>query len=275
MPVPRPLSLGVVPGAATRPGKRIIGPAAVGPEHCFRPALLLPAFQPARLCFPDGLSRPRLLRDHWNDCRVSNFGQPAAFALSAAPEKNREAPSGGSALGNDRPITWAVNGFGHQLRLILSLSPFCWLDPRSQRWNDDCCSARRLANGELALRRVGRTRVRPPWFIVAFSLPSRPRSVPCRPKDPKKSEIPAPESGISMSLNGRNLGRSRTCRSETFLYDGFGDRGRAERGSASLSERRHFSCAQRKITFDTKQTAAGTASDRARCSDDSEQKCRP
>jgi hypothetical protein len=30
----------------------------------------------------------------------------------------------GSPLGNDRPITWAVNGFGHQLRLILSLSPF-------------------------------------------------------------------------------------------------------------------------------------------------------
>jgi hypothetical protein len=55
------------------------------------------------------------------------IGSLAAFAYQQhqmPSKKNGEEfwlPPGG----NDLPITWAVNGFGHQLRLILFLASFC------------------------------------------------------------------------------------------------------------------------------------------------------
>jgi hypothetical protein len=59
-------------------------------------------------------------RDDWNDVAVE-LSSTCVRIISSAKKIGR---SFGSPLGNDRPITWAVNGFGHQPRLILSLSPF-------------------------------------------------------------------------------------------------------------------------------------------------------
>jgi hypothetical protein len=79
------------------------------------------AFQPARFCLPDGLYGPRFpaMIGMIVGCRI-------VVNLRAHYQQRRKkiGRSFGSPLGNDRPITWAVNGFGHQLRLILSLSPF-------------------------------------------------------------------------------------------------------------------------------------------------------
>jgi hypothetical protein len=64
--------------------------------------------------------------------------------------------------------------------------------------------------------------------------------------------------GISISLDGRNLGRARGLK----RFSTMGLATAAGRNAARpLSERRYFSWAQRKITSDTKQTAAGTASE--------------
>jgi hypothetical protein len=57
--------------------------AVVGPEHCFPPALLLPAFQPARLCLADSMVTASATIGMMS---LSNCRQPA-FASSAAPKK--------------------------------------------------------------------------------------------------------------------------------------------------------------------------------------------
>jgi hypothetical protein len=47
-------------------------------------------------------------------------------------------------------------------------------------------------------------------------------AMPSDARAKKKTKYRAPETGTSLSLDGRNLGRARTCWSETFIYDGFG-----------------------------------------------------
>jgi hypothetical protein len=47
-------------------------------------------------------------------------------------------------------------------------------------------------------------------------------ALPADARAKKKTKYRVPETGTSISLDGRNLGRARTCWSETFIYDGFG-----------------------------------------------------